>query len=100
MSESGPSCQSSKELGSAHSALVAGSCEDRADDTVRIAGPDLELPIVRSALWPALAAVRPRLRDAGGALPLQIRAHAGSPERDRGSAAGRRGRRILRTGAL
>src|SRR5260221_5535387 len=65
-----------------------------------MAGLGLELPFVRSLLGPALAAVRSRLRDAGGAFPIQVRAHAGPPERDRGSAAGRRGSRILRTGAL
>src|SRR5215471_200390 len=63
-------------------------------------GPGLELPIVRGPLWPPLTAVRPRLRDAGGALPLQVRAYGGSPERDRGGTAGRRWRRILRTCAL
>ena len=64
------------------------------------ARPGLELPAVRGALRPALAALRSRLRDAGGAVPLQVRARAGSAERARGSAAGRRRRRILRPRVL
>jgi len=100
MSESGPSCRSSKELGSARSALIAGFARIELMTPSELLDLAWSYPLFEALYGPALAAVRPRLRDAGGALPLQVRAHAGPPERDRGSAAGRRGRRILRTGAL
>src|SRR5262249_7837937 len=74
--------------------------KDLSDDGLGVVGPGLELSIIRGPLWPALAAVRSRLRDAGGALPLPIRARADPPERAPGSGAGRGGRRILRIGAF
>src|SRR5262249_51177409 len=80
MSESGPSCRFSKELGSAHFPRV----EDFARIELVTPSELLDLawsyPLLEALLWPPLAAVRPRLRDAGGAVPLQVRAYAGSPE--------------------
>src|SRR6185312_15668929 len=50
---------------------------------VRTARPRLELSAVRGALPPALPAIRPRLRDARGPFPLQVRARAGPVDRTR-----------------
>ena len=98
MGEIGPSGRTSQRLAcdAIDSARAARIRRDRQMTAAALLRPGLELSAVRGAVRPSLPPLRSRLRDAGGAVPLQVCARARAAERTRGSDAGRRRLRRLR----